>query len=89
MKTKQKKSSWNEWNVNDFLKGKSNFLVLSSTSKMIKLFYGLRGMGQGFCDDSIMVLVTKCMTRGEAELKIVQNCVTSFMDDPLQEISLL
>ena len=43
----------------------------------------MEGMGQGFCDDSNEVLVIKKHDDGGMGLKVVQNCVTSFMDDPL------
>ena len=40
--------------------------------------------GQGFCDDSAKALeyYIKSVTMGEEGSKYVQNCVTSFMDDP-------
>ena len=42
-----------------------------------------RGGGQGFCDASNKALVIKSVTKGGGLLGsiIVQNCVTSFMDD--------
>ena len=40
----------------------------------------LGGMGQVFCDDSTKASVIKRVTIGG---RGVQNCVTSFMDDPL------
>ena len=38
------------------------------------------GGGQGFCDGSTKALVIQSVTMGVS--KIVENCVTSFMDDP-------
>ena len=49
------------------------------------------GGDQGFCDDSPKALVIKCVAMGNVlrwegcVSKIVQNCVTSFMDDLLEE----
>ena len=41
------------------------------------------GGGQGFCDDSTQALVIKRVTIGGMGVsKIVQKCVTSFIDDP-------
>ena len=37
---------------------------------------------QGFCDDKSKALVMKRVTMGGGEVKIVQICVTSLMDDP-------
>jgi hypothetical protein len=44
------------------------------------LHYILVGGRQWFCDDSNKVRAIKSMTMGEVST-IVQNCVTSFMDD--------
>ena len=47
----------------------------------------LGGRGQGFRDDITKALVIKRVTMGGGEgSKIVQNCVTSFMDVPLYNI---
>ena len=46
--------------------------------------HGLRGGGgKGFFDDSTKALVIKPVTMGGGGSKIFQNCVTSFIDDPL------
>ena len=44
----------------------------------------LGGGVQGFCDDRTKALVMKRVTDdwGRGGSKIIQNCVTSFMDDP-------
>ena len=43
----------------------------------------LGGRGyQGFRDDSTIALVIKSVTMGDGVSKIIENCVTSFMDDP-------
>ncbi len=42
----------------------------------------LRGRGHGFCDSSTKASVIKSVTMGGGGSKNVQNCVTSFMDDP-------
>ena len=34
------------------------------------------------CDDSSKVLVINALRRGGGGLKMVKNCVASFMDDP-------
>ena len=39
------------------------------------------GGSKGFFDDSTKALVIKCVTMRGEESNIVQNCVTSFMDD--------
>ena len=41
--------------------------------------------GLGFCDDSTEALVIKRVTIRGRLSKIVLNCVTSFMDDPLTD----
>ena len=41
----------------------------------------LWGGGQGFCDHNTKALLIKLMLRAEVS-KIVQNCVTSLMDNP-------
>ena len=46
-------------------------------------------LGQGFCDHSVEALILKCVTMGGGGLKIVQNYVTSFMDDPFSEDKIL
>ena len=38
--------------------------------------------GPEFCDDSANALVLKSVMVGEVGSKMVQNCVTSFTDDP-------
>ena len=43
--------------------------------------HSLRGRGQGFCDYNTKALALKTKTMGGGGLKIVHNCVTSFMDD--------
>jgi hypothetical protein len=42
---------------------------------------GRRGY-QGLCDNITKALLLKSVTMGEGVSKIIQNCVTSFMDDP-------
>jgi hypothetical protein len=43
----------------------------------------LGGRGyQEFCDKSTKVLLLKGVTMGVGVSKIIENCVTSFMDDP-------
>ena len=48
----------------------------------------LRG-GQGFCDNSTKALVINTVTMGEGGSKIVQNCMTLFMDEPLNYVETL
>ena len=48
--------------------------------------WGLGAWGQGFCD-SITKACTKNRDDGRRVSKIVQNCATSFMDDPFVPIS--
>ena len=43
----------------------------------------LGGGGQGFRDNSTKALVITHATMGDGGSKIVQKCVTSFVDDPL------
>jgi hypothetical protein len=42
----------------------------------------LGGGGQGFCDKGTKALVMKSVTIWKGMSKNVQNCVTSFIDDP-------
>jgi hypothetical protein len=44
------------------------------------------GEGQGFYDNFTKASVKKSVTRGEGVSIKVQNCVTSFMDDPLWDL---
>ncbi len=44
----------------------------------------LGGRGyQRFCDNSTKALLIKSVTMGEGLSRIIKNCVTSFIDDPL------
>ena len=56
----------------------STFLKGLSTNDVTDL--GGEG-GQGLCNDSTKALVIKCMTMGRGGSKIVQNCVTSLLND--------
>ncbi len=43
---------------------------------------------QGFCDNNTKASVIKSVTIGGGEVKnVTSNCVTSFMDDPLNAIN--
>ena len=67
----------------------ANQLAKSTKCKIIKgssindVTVLVGGGGQGFCDDSTKTLVVKRVTMEGGVSKIVQNCVTSFMDNPL------
>ncbi len=48
----------------------------------------MKSLYQRFRDNSIKALVLKSVTMGRRGVKIIQNCVTSFMDDPQLQIIL-
>ncbi len=59
----------------------SNWLLLKGSSINDVTALGVRG-SQGFYDNSNKALGLKAWRWGEEVSKIIENCVTSFMDDP-------
>jgi hypothetical protein len=62
---------------------------LQKTLGVVRKFrHGLKGEGggQGFYDISPKASVSKSVTMEDGSSKYVQNCVTSFMNDPLASL---
>ena len=55
---------------------------------MLQLNVMQRG-SKAFCDNRAQGLVQKCMTEGREGAKIVQICMTSFMNAPLAQPKVL